>query len=90
MNYYVTTTTDLLTPEQRKQFNDIIDVCHDSDFVSRLWDCLDHKVTDTVAEYGTEMENFKGDLADFCFGWVMGVKMMGIEAKIAHHNLKDK
>ena len=88
MNYYVTTTTDLLTPEQRKQFKDIIDACHDSEFVDRLWDCLDHKVTDTLEDDGIEMENFRGDLADFCFNWVMGAKMMGIEAK--ERNLKNK
>jgi len=89
MNYYVTTTTDLLTPEQRKQFNDIIEHCHDSDFVNRLWNYLDHKVTDTLDDDGTEMENFKSDLSDFCFKWVMGVKMMGIEARI-ERNLKNK
>jgi hypothetical protein len=88
MNYYVTTTTDLLTPEQRKQFNDIMEHCQDSDFVNRLWNYLDHNVTDTLDDDGTEMENFKSDLADFCFGWVMGEKHNEIEAKARMHKNK--
>jgi succinate dehydrogenase flavin-adding protein (antitoxin of CptAB toxin-antitoxin module) len=90
MNYYVTTKTDLLTPEQRKQFNDIIEHCQDSDFVDRLWDYLDHNVTDTLDDDGTERQNFRDDLAQFCFGWVMGEKHTEIEAKMAmHKNLKE-
>jgi len=81
MNYYVTTTTDLLTPEQRQQFESIEELCREHDFVFILWGLLNHNVTDTLDDDGTEMENFRNDLADFCFKWVMGTKMMGIEAK---------
>jgi len=86
MDYYVTTKIDLLTPEQRKQFNDIIEHCQDSNFVNRLWNHLDHRVTDTIGGDMVEQENFRVDLAQFCFGWVMGEKYNEIEAKMAMHN----
>jgi hypothetical protein len=90
MDYYVTTTTDLLTPKQRKQFNDIVEHCQDSDFVRHLWNCLDHKVTDTLDGDMNEQENFRDDLAQFCFGWVMGEKHNEIEAKARmHKNLNE-
>ena len=66
MSYYEYTKTDLLTKEQRMQFDRIVD---------RLWCLLDHDVTDTLDDDGTEMENFRGGLAEFCFGWVMGEKL---------------
>jgi hypothetical protein len=75
MSYYEYTKTDLLTPKQRKQFNAIDEMSLDSDFVDRLWLLLDHDVTDTLDDDGTEMENFRGALAEFCFGWVMGEKL---------------
>jgi len=86
MNYYVTTTTDLLTPEQRQQFESIEDLCREHDFVFILWGLLNHNVTDTLDDDGTEMENFRVDLAQFCFGWVMGEKHNEIEAKMRMHN----
>lgn len=85
MSFYEYTKTDLLTPEQRKQFEAIDEWCLDSDFVHRLWCLLDHDVTDTLDDDGTEMENFRGALAEFCFGWVMGEKYNEIEAKIKEH-----
>jgi len=51
-----------------------------------LWGLLNHNVTDTLDDDGTEMENFRVDLAQFCFGWVMGEKHNEIEAKMRMHN----
>ena len=87
MSYYEYTKTDLLTKEQRMQFNRIVDVIDEhADFVSDVWDTLDHDVTDTLDDDGTEMNNFQDDLITFIFGWVMGEKYNEIEAKIKKHN----
>jgi len=88
MNYYVTTKTDLLTPEQRQQFERIEGLCTDHDFVFILWGLLNHNVTDTLDDDGTEMQNFRVDLAQFCFGWVMGEKYNEIEAKMRKYKNK--
>lgn len=85
MSYYATIKTDLLTPEQRHQFEEIEEHCQESNFVDRLWNYLDHRVTDTIGGDMTEKENFRGDLAEFIFGWVMGEKYNEIEAKIKKH-----
>lgn len=86
MNYtdsYETYKKDLLTKEQRMQFNRIIDVVdkHDDAFIADIWDTLDHNVTDTLDDDGTEMMNFRDDLVNFVFGWVMGEKMPDIKNK---------
>lgn len=83
MSYYVTTTKDLLTKEQRMQLTRIVDVLDEADdLLNDIWNTLDHDVTDTLDDDGTEMENFRGDLAEFIFGWVMGEKMVEIDAKM--------
>jgi len=91
MSYYVTTTKDLLTKGQRMQLNRIADVIDEAeDFLNDIWSTLDHIVTDTLEDDGTEMENFRVDLAEFIFGWVMGEKMVEIEAKkTMHKNLNE-
>ena len=83
MNYYETYKEDPLTKEQRMQFERIMDVVDEQDesFIGDIWDTLDHDVTDTLDDDGTEMENFRGALAEFCFGWVMGEKMPDIKNK---------
>ena len=83
MNYYETYKEDLLTKEQRMQFDRIIDVVdeHDGSFIGDIWDALDHNVTDTLDDDGTEMNNFRDDLVNFIFGWVMGEKMPDIKNK---------
>jgi len=85
MNYYETYKEDLLTKEQRMQFQRIIDVVdeHDESFVSDIWDTLDHDVTDTLDDDGTEMNNFRDDLRTFIFEWVMGEKL---NVNIKEHN----
>lgn len=58
------------------QYNRIVDVVEENDeFVGDIWDTLDHDVTDTLDDDGTEMENFRSDLMNFIFGWVMGENM---------------
>lgn len=91
MNYYVTTTKDLLNKEQRMQYERIVDVVEENDeFVGDIWDTLDHNVTDTLDDDGTEMNNFRDDLMNFIFGWVMGEKHIEIEAKARmHKNLNE-
>lgn len=87
MSYYVTTKTDILTKGQRMQYDRIVDVVNEADdFLNDIWNTLDHYVTDTLDDDGTEMENFRGDLAEFIFGWVMGEKMVEIDAKMMTHN----
>ena len=82
MSYYEYTKTDLLTKEQRMQFDRIMDVVDENDeFVGDIWDTLDHDVTDTLDDDGTEMNNFRDDLVNFIFGWVMGEKMPDIKNK---------
>ena len=82
MNYYETYKEDLLTKEQRMQFERIVDVVEENDdFVGDIWDTLDHDVTDTLDDDGTEMNNFRGDLVNFIFEWVMGEKMPDIKNK---------
>mgnify|MGYP003116285584 CR=1 FL=1 len=83
MSYYEYTKTDLLTPEQRKQFEAIDEWCLDSNFVERLWCILDSDVTDTLDDDGTEMNNFRDDLRTFIFEWVMGEKL---NVNIKEHN----
>ena len=81
MNYYETYKEDLLTKEQRMQFNRISDVVNEAgEFLHDIWDTLDHDVTDTLDDDGAEMYNFQDDLKTFIFGWVMGEKMVEIEA----------
>lgn len=73
----------MLSKEQRKQYQRISDVLEEhEELVGDIWDALDHDVTDTLPDDGTEMENFVNDLKTFVFGWVMGEKMNGIEARI--------
>ena len=82
MSYYEYTKTDLLTKEQRMQYDRIVDVVEENDdFVGDIWDTLDHNVTDTLDDDGTEMNNFRDDLKNFIFGWVMGEKMPDIKNK---------
>ena len=83
MNYYKAYKKDLLTKEQRMQFDRIMDVVdeHDDSFIGDIWDTLDHNVTDTLDDDGTEMMNFRDDLVNFVFGWVMGEKMPDIKNK---------
>jgi len=82
MNYYETYKKDLLAKEQRMQFDRIMDVVDEHDeFVGDIWDSLDHNVTDTLDDDGTEMNNFRDDLVNFVFGWVMGEKMPDIKNK---------
>lgn len=82
MSYYVTTKTDLLTKGQRMQFTRIVDVIDEADdFLNDIWNTLDHYVTDTLDDDGTEMNNFREDLKTFIFGWVMGEKMPDIKNK---------
>jgi len=82
MSYYEYTKKDLLTKEQRMQYERIVDVVEENDdFVGDIWDTLDHNVTDTLDDDGTEMENFRGDLMNFIFGWVMGENMPDIKNK---------
>lgn len=82
MNYYETATKDLLTKEQRMQYDRIVDVIEENDdLLGDIWDTLDHNVTDTLDDDGTEMNNFRDDLVNFVFGWVMGEKMPDIKNK---------
>ena len=80
MSYYEYTKKDLLTKEQRMQYERIVDVIEENDdLVGDIWDTLDHDVTDTLDDDGTEMNNFRDDLKTFIFGWVMGEKMPDID-----------
>lgn len=82
MNYYETATKDLLTKEQRMQYDRIVDVIEENDdLLGDIWSTLDHNVTDTLDDDGTEMNNFRDDLVNFVFGWVMGEKMPDIKNK---------
>jgi hypothetical protein len=84
MSYYEYTKTDLLTKEQRMQFRRIDDVVDEADdFLNDIWNTLDHDVTDTLDDDGTEMENFRDDLKTFIFEWVMGEKMNDIKQQQA-------
>ena len=68
------------------QFNRIEGVVNGADdFLNDIWNTLDHDVTDTLDDDGTEMYNFQDDLKTFIFGWVMGEKYNEIEAKIKEH-----
>lgn len=81
MSYYVTTKTDLLTKEQRMQYDRIADVVNEAgEFLHDIWDTLDHDVTDTLDDDGTEMYNLQDELKTFIFEWVMGEKMVEIES----------
>jgi len=75
MSYYEYTKTDLLTKEQRMQYDRIDDVIEEANLANDIWNTLDHDVTDTLDDDGTEMDNFRGALAEFCFRWVMGEKL---------------
>ena len=80
MSYYVTTKKDLLTPEQRKQFDLITDWVEQAR-VDVLWRQVDHNVTDTLESDMHELGNFEDDLERFIFGWLMGEKMNAILEK---------
>lgn len=70
MNYYK------ITKEQRMQYDRINDVVEEAeDFINDIWSTLDHDVTDTLDDDGTEASNFQDNLTTFIFEWVMGEKM---------------
>jgi len=86
MSYYITTKTDVLTAQQREQYNRIKKIVHlHEQLIDDVWVNLDHDVTDTIDGDSNEAGNFEGDLIDFIFGWVMGEKMNDIESKMRMH-----